>query len=146
MFKIVFPISILYTVFKLCEILCKLDNFFKTFKYCHIFSFWTFWQLYVSSRCSFALPNECPMIDFLCSPLRSTLPPSPDLHFPVGQSAANPKSLPASLWQRASVEQMASVCRTAIRVSGERGKRKWVRFGRGGGCCMVHRSGNMKLS
>lgn len=47
--------------------------------------------------------------------LSHTLPPFPDLYFPVGQSRANPKSLPASPWRRASVEQMASVCRAAIK-------------------------------
>lgn len=55
--------------------------------------------------------------------LFNTLPPFPDLHFPVGQSTVNPKSLPASPWRRASVEQMASVCRAAIKegvMSGEK--------------------------
>lgn len=58
----------------------------------------------------------------------STLPPFPDLYFPVGQSTANPKSLPASPWRRASVEQMASVCRAAIKEGAWTGKRKWVRM------------------
>lgn len=58
----------------------------------------------------------------------NTLPPFPDLYFPVGQSTANPKSLPGSPWRRASVEQMASVCRAAIKEGARAGKRKWVRI------------------
>lgn len=44
--------------------------------------------------------------------------------FPVGQSTANPKSLPASPWRRASVEQMASVCRAAIKEGAPSGEKK----------------------
>lgn len=56
--------------------------------------------------------------------LFNTLPPFPDLYFPVGQSTANPKSLPASPWRRASVEQMASVCRAAIKEGATSGEKK----------------------
>lgn len=56
--------------------------------------------------------------------LSNTLPPFPDLYFPVGQSTANPKSLPASPWRRASVEQMASVCRAAIKEGATSGEKK----------------------
>lgn len=47
--------------------------------------------------------------------LSNTLPPLSDLHFPVGHSTANPKSLPTSPWRQASVEQMASERRVAIK-------------------------------
>lgn len=47
--------------------------------------------------------------------LTNTLPPLSDLYFPVGHSTANPKSLPTSPWRQASVEQMASVHRVAIK-------------------------------
>lgn len=47
--------------------------------------------------------------------LTNTLPPLSDLYFPVGHSTANPKSLPTSPWRQASVEQMASVRRVAIK-------------------------------
>lgn len=65
--------------------------------------------------------------------LSNTLPPFPDLYFPVGQSTANPKSLPASPWRQASVEQMASVCRAAIKEEETSGEMKVGQNWRGGG-------------
>lgn len=67
-------------------------------------------------------------------PTLPSLPPFPDLYFPAGQSAANPKSLPASPWRQASVEQMASVCRAAIKEEETSGEMKvgQDRTGRGG--------------
>lgn len=64
--------------------------------------------------------------------LSNTLPPFPDLYFPVGHSTANPKSLPASPWRQASVEQMASVCRAAIKEEATSGEMK-VGQDQGGG-------------
>lgn len=64
--------------------------------------------------------------------LSNTLPPFPDLYFPVGHSRANPKSLPASPWRQASVEQMASVCRAAIKEEATSGEMK-VGQDQGGG-------------
>lgn len=56
--------------------------------------------------------------------LTNTLPPLSDLYFPVGHSTANPKSLPTSPWRQASVEQMASVHRVAIKEEAARREMK----------------------
>lgn len=63
-------------------------------------------------------------LELSCTLLCPTQPPFPDLYFPAGQSAANPKSLPASPWRQASVEQMASVCRAAIKEEETSGEMK----------------------
>lgn len=68
-----------------------------------------------------------------CTLLCPPLPPSPDLYSPAGQSTANPKSLPASPWRQASVEQMASVCRAAIKEEETSGEMKVGQDGTGWG-------------
>lgn len=118
------------------------DAFFVFGLFIFFFPFFKHWGDLTASvsdgsyRCTIALSHDTVLVPLWLS---NTLPPFPDLYFPVGQSTANPKSLPASPWRRASVEQMASVCRAAIK-EGATGRGKESGSGSRGS-----RAGNVKL-